>query len=114
VVFLPGAWLTFGLRLGGFSFWERLITGAVLAPCIVGVEFFLLRFLGVPFEAAVYWLVGINTGAVYVIWRRAHGLVGRSHWREVAGYIVFIGFFIVAIAPQILDAEGRPYIGGHA
>ncbi len=110
VACLPGAWLTFSLRLAGFCFWERFFTGAVLAPAVVGIEFYVLRLLGIAFEATVYWVVGINTAAVYLIWQRARGF-RLPRWDEVSGYAVIFGILSIAIAPQILDSQGRLYTG---
>jgi hypothetical protein len=110
VVCLPGAWLTFSLRLAGFCFWERFFTGVVLAPVVVGIEFYLFRFLGIAFEATVYWVVGINAGAAYLIWQRARGF-RLPRWDEVLGYAVIVGILSIAIAPQVLDSQGRLYTG---
>jgi hypothetical protein len=81
-----------------------------LAPLAVGVEFYVLRLLGIVFEATVYWVVGVNAGAVYLIWRHARGF-RLPRWDEVSGYIVIFGILAIAIAPQILDSQGRLYTG---
>jgi hypothetical protein len=70
IVFLPGAWITFGPLFLSWGFWTRICMGAVLSPLVVCVQFYLIRILGVPFEVTVFLLVVINLPVVILIWKQ--------------------------------------------
>ena len=69
LAFLPGAWISFGLPLGGLPFWARFMLGAVLSPLVSAVQFYAFRLLGVPFEITVPLLVLANLPALYLAYR---------------------------------------------
>ena len=54
---LPGAWISFGLPLQGARPWVRLCTGGVLSPFVLYVQYYLLRWVGLSFDASVPVLV---------------------------------------------------------
>ena len=70
LVLLPGNWVTFGGRLDGFGFWPRLAVGVLLSPAVVFLQFYLLRWLHVPFEHIALILPLLNLPVVWVMWRR--------------------------------------------
>jgi hypothetical protein len=65
LVFLPGAWITFGLPLPEIPFRARLLTGAALSPFIVSLQFYLLRLSGASFDRTVILLIVLNAPALY-------------------------------------------------
>ena len=99
LLFLPGAWMAFGLRLRGLSFWPRLFTALMLSPLVVLAQFYLVRSLGASFEMAVPMLVFINLPAGYLIFRCPDGAI-PSNWR-----IAMLAFFIVALAAGSLSPQ---------
>jgi hypothetical protein len=65
----PGAWISFGLPLRAIPFWARLLTGAALSPVVVCGQFFLVRWMGVPFHYAAAALVAVNLPALVLVFR---------------------------------------------
>lgn len=71
LTFLPGTWLTFGLRVPGMPFWSRFWVGAALAPLVVIVPFYLLIGIGVPFRWTTMAIVVLSlSGLVPMVRRR--------------------------------------------
>src|SRR3954467_4018769 len=59
VSILPGAWFAYGLPIGALGGSVRLAFAVALSPVVVGLEVFLLKWLGIPFETiAVLVLFG--------------------------------------------------------
>jgi len=69
LVWLPGAWISFGLPLPRLPFWARLMLGAVLSPFVSALQFYALRALGVGFDPTVAVLVVANLPALYLVYR---------------------------------------------
>ena len=108
LVFLPGAWITFGLPLKGFPYWAKVLTGAMLAPLVVAIQFYALRLVGVPFESCPSLLVLLNLPALYLILRRLPRLELPDRRTLVAiGLVVVV--VVASTAPFLLDAQKRLY-----
>jgi hypothetical protein len=70
LLLLPGAWLAFGLPLQPISFTARLAIAGALSPFIVPLQFYLVRLLGAPFESAVWIVLLLNLGSIWLVARR--------------------------------------------
>lgn len=92
VVFLPGAWITFGVPRLLWPFWIRVSLGAILSPLVVCIQFYVARLLGTSFEATVLVIVGINLPVLL--------LVLRNYERPVLlKYDVFVLWAVALIVP---------------
>lgn len=111
LVFLPGAWITFGLRLSDLAFWARLLIGAVLAPLVVCLQFYILRLLGVPFELTVILLSFINLPALYLILKQVRHLSLPSG-RTIAGWVLVLLIPFAFFAWALVDTQYLLF-GGH-
>ncbi len=108
LVFLPGAWITFGLSLKCLSFWSRLFIAAMLSPVVVAIEFYALRLAGISFETTCVLLVLINLPVLLLIAHRREGWPRVD--RRTLMAIVLIGFIMLAFtAPFLLDPQKRLY-----
>lgn len=108
LVFLPGAWISFGLTLKGLPFWARLCTAAMLSPVVAAIEFYVLRFAGASFETTSVLLVWVNLPALVLI-ARHRGAWPRADRRTLAA-IVLVGSIMLAFtAPFLLDPQKRLY-----
>ena len=109
LVVLPGAWITFGLRLPGLPSWTRIATAVVLAPIVVPIQLYVLRLVGVSFERAVVLLVLLNLPALLLVVRR-----GRWQWpdRHTVGALLALALLCAAsLSPQLADVQARAYTG---
>ena len=84
---LPGAWLSFGLRLDQVSWKARVALGAVLSPVVVGAETCLLRLLGVPLHVAAYVAVATAIPSAFLVLRGITRARRSWNWTAV-GYDV--------------------------
>jgi hypothetical protein len=110
LIWLPGAWITFGLRLSGFPFWARLLVGAVLSPVVVCLQFYTIRLLGAPFELTAILLPVLNLPALYLVLRH-HKNVSRPDGRLVAGWLLVLFVPFVFMAPALIDTQGQIFTG---
>ncbi len=108
LVFLPGAWITFGLSLKGLPSWARLCFGAMLSPVVVAAQFYVLRLVGLSFETTSLVLVLGNAPAVLLIARR-RGQWPRLDGRTAAAAALVAVVMLAATAPFMLDAQKRLY-----
>lgn len=108
LIFLPGAWITFGLPLKGLSFWVRLVIGIILAPVIVAAQFYLLRLVGVSFQWSSTLVVIVNLPALYLIYKGWEKNPTLDRQAVVAAVLVF-SIILLAIAPFLLDPQKRIY-----
>ena len=108
LVFLPGAWITFGLRLTGLPFWARLCTAAMLAPVVVAAQFYALRLIGVPFEVTAVLLALVNLPALYLVFRR-WSPVPRPDRRTILAIGLVTLVILTSTAPFLIDAQKRLY-----
>lgn len=108
LIFLPGAWLTFGLPLADLPFGNRLFIGVMLAPFVAAIQFFLMRLMGIPFEHTTTLLILVNLPAIYLIlkWRTKFSLpVGQARWAAALVSLVILA----SIAPFLLNPQERQY-----
>lgn len=108
LVFLPGAWITFGVPLKGISFWVRLVIAIILAPVIVAAQFYLLRLAGISFQWSSILLVIVNLPALFLIYRRWEKLPPFNGQAVLTGAMLFM-IILLAIAPFLLDPQKRIY-----
>ncbi|MGO9274532.1 MAG: hypothetical protein ACLQOO_30600 [Terriglobia bacterium] len=108
LVFTPGAWITFGLELGGIPFWARLLTGGTLSPLIMSIEFFALRLVGIPFGPAAVVLVGLNLPALYLIWKRRFQVepLDGGDWLIVSAAVVIS---VICMMSLLITLNARIY-----
>jgi hypothetical protein len=107
-IFLPGAWISFGLPLPGIPCWTKLALAMVLTPLVVAVEFYVLRLLGASFQLTVGLIVIGNLPALVLILRqrRAFSLPAPTTL-AIAGFVFLV--IVVCLAPFLLDAQKRLY-----
>jgi hypothetical protein len=108
LVVLPGAWITFGLRLGDLPFWARLCSGAMLAPVVVAAEFYVLRLFGLPFESIPAFLVVFNLPALVLIVRNWRPF-GRPRLSTLFAIGTLTAVMVAASAPFLFDSQLRTY-----
>jgi hypothetical protein len=110
LVFLPGAWISFGFPLKGIAFWARLCLAVVLSPSIVCAEFYAVRLIGISFPSTAVLLVFLNLPAAYLVWRRRSPLanVQRGNWLVGAIAIVVP---IVCLGSVLAHWDARIYSG---
>ena len=106
LVFMPGAWIAFGLSLNGVGFWLRLCISIVLSPAIVCGEFYALRLCGVSFPVTAVLLVLLNLPAAWLVWRRREGLrpAGKGDWL-IGGLCVLVPLLCTGSVLTHLDAR---------
>ncbi len=110
LILLPGAWITFGLTLNGFPFVMRLLTGIMLAPIIVCLQFYVLRLSGFSFDLTVILLIAINLPALYLIWKR-RSEISLPDRNTILGVGAILLVAIICLAPQLLDSQSRMFTG---
>ncbi len=108
LIFLPGAWISFGVPIKGISFWLKLIIGIMLAPFLVAIQFFILRIIGISFELTTILLVFINLPAIYFIYMQRQGALALDPQALMMGGIVFI-IILISIGPFLLDPQKLLY-----
>lgn len=95
---LPGAWITYGLRLSGLPMLVRPALALALSPAVLGLQLLVLEACGIPFAAAALALVFLNLPCLLLVaYRcRAAGILPRSWhlpwpppWRLVAPTLLF-------------------------
>jgi len=116
LVFLPGGWLTFGLRrLSPWPFWSKITLGAVLSPMVVFLQYYLVRFLGLSFEQTVPWLAVLNLPAIILIWRKK-GTTPTPAYRTIIQWLPAILVSLACLAalpmirPQWRLIDGHPWM----
>lgn len=109
LLFLPGAWVSFGLRISGLRFWPRLFTGTMLSPLVVLAEFYVIRALGASFERTALILVIVNLPALYLIKRSVKSAVPRNPRAFFVGLLT-VALCCGSLAPQIARPQWRMYL----
>jgi len=107
---LPGTWITFGLPLRGLSFWPRLLAGVMVGPLVVILEFYLLRFIGVPFQLTATLIAVLNFPALYLVARRTDAWP-RPDRRTVGGWLLALALPLAFLAVRFHDPLVRAYYG---
>lgn len=110
LIFLPGAWITFGLPLNELKFWIRFLIGMSLAPFVVNLQFYALRLSGVTFENTVLFLVVINLPALFLIWKqRSKNWIPDYNLLLAGGFVLLIA--VICFAPQLINGQTRMFTG---
>jgi hypothetical protein len=112
LVFLPGAWVTFGMFGAGLPFWARLCGGAVLSPLVVCLQFYLLRLLGLPFDTTAALLPLLNLPALYLILRQRRLILLPSS-RTMAAWLLVLLVPLAGFVRDLADPQTRSF-AGHA
>ena len=110
LLFLPGAWITFGLRLSDPGFAARLLSGVMIAPFVVCVQFYVLRLAGASFHQTVIALVLVNLPAAALVFRRTGKVVLPSK-RTTAKALLVVAIPLTFIAFRAYDPQIRMYYG---
>lgn len=108
LVFLPGAWVTFGLPFGELKFWARVMIGMTLAPLAVCIQFYAIRLLGASFESTSLFLIFINLPVIFLIWRRRVKPSRPDYKLLFAGSFVLL-VAVSCLAPQLLNGQTRMF-----
>jgi hypothetical protein len=107
---LPGAWIAYGLRLDEAGFGTRLLLAAVLSPLVLVLEFASLRLMGVPFAVTAPLVILVNVPALALVWRRrASFSLPEPRAVVAAGAVMLLSALF--LAPYVLDAQKRSYLG---
>ena len=110
LLFLPGAWITFGLRLSNPGFAARLLSGVMIAPFVVCVQFYVLRLAGASFHQSVIALVLVNLPAAALVFRRTGKIVLPSN-STIAKALLVVAIPLAFIAIRAYDPQIRMYYG---
>jgi hypothetical protein len=110
LILLPGAWITFGLSLKGLTFWMRMLTGVVLSPLVVCIQFYLLRLAGASFELTIPFLVAINLPVSVLFWKRREEIILPGRRTVFAGLAVLL-VAVICLMPQLLNSQTRAFTG---
>lgn len=108
LIFLPGAWLTFGLPQKGLPFWARLLAGIMLAPLAISAQFYLFRLLSIPFDLSAVLCVAVNLPVIYLIYRQRVKLPVPDRNAILAAIIVAV-VILASIAPFLINPQERLY-----
>ena len=110
LVFLPGAWITFGLTGLRLPFSARLCGGAVLSPLVVCLQFYALRLLGLPFESTAKLLPLLNLPALYLVLKQRRQ-VSLPSGRTVAAWLLVLLIPLAGFIPTVVDPLARVFTG---
>jgi hypothetical protein len=89
-------------------FWAKFLTGVVLSPLVLWLQFYALRFLGVPFELTAYLLVFINLIAIYPIVRQASSCVLPER-HKIVGFALTLLIPVAFFIPYLIATQTRVY-----
>ncbi len=110
LVFLPGAWITFGLTGVRLPFSVRLCGGAVLSPLVVSLQFYALRGLGISFETTALLLPFLNLPALYLILKQ-RAQISLPDGRTVAAWLLVLLIPLACFIPPVVDPQTRVFTG---
>ncbi len=110
VTVLPGAWVTFGLRLPRIPFLFKLLVGLCIAPVVVCVQFYALRIVGFSFESVVPLIVVVNLPPLYLIYLRRENAFFPDR-KMLLGAAVVLILPLALLLPQLLDSQVRVFTG---
>ena len=112
LLFLPGTWVTFCLPLPGLPFWAKVLTGTMLAPLVVYLQYCTIRLLGAPFELTVILLVGLNLPAAYLVYRQrsSSSIPDRS---TIVSCVTVLLIAFASLSPQIFYEQRRMFVPEH-
>jgi hypothetical protein len=110
LVFLPGAWVTFGLVGTRLRFSARLCGGAVLSPLVVCLQFYALRLLGLAFASTAALLPILNLPALYLILKQ-RGQASLPSGRAVAAWLLVLLIPLACFIPTLIDPQTRVFTG---
>ena len=110
VTILPGAWVTFGLRLPRFPFWLKLLLGLCISPVVVCIQFYALRSVGISFGSVVPVTVLINLPALYLIYLRREN-ASIPDRKILLGAAAVLILPLALLLPQLLDSQIRVFTG---
>lgn len=106
----PGIWIAFRLKLEEVSFWVKLGLAVVLSPLVVTAQFYLVRWLGMPFGAAAVFLTLLNLPAIWLVWKRRGEIPQCSvlEWLVGASAIVIP---LLCVSSLLGNTDARIYSG---
>lgn len=106
---LPGAWIGFGFPLPTLTFPIRLAVATVLSPVVLLLQFYPLRWAGLPFGTVAWVLVALNAGSLLLIVRHRKG---RIPARELlAAACIFVVLAVCVALPWFTHDKVRVYTG---
>lgn len=110
LLLLPGAWVSFGLRLDGLSTRGRLCLGGVLSPLVVAVQVCGLKLCGLGFGHAVPLVVAAAVPSILLIVKRRPRR--RTRWDlryAIVGLVLFLVFVLCAASPWLHHPDYRVF-----
>lgn len=107
---LPGAWITFGIRLPELDWKIRLALGASLSPLVVETQLLILKFFSLAFDAAAQIVLAINLPCLYLIYRQ----VPTFRWKlssKTAYFAVYLFLLLLSylVIPWATIADYRTF-----
>jgi hypothetical protein len=112
LVYLPGAYVLFGLKLDQLSFGIRAISSILISPIVVVAQFYLLRLLNFDFNNCCYILIVLNLPALVLMWYRRPTEFKIDRALSL-GICVAIIAAVLGLLPHLLHPELRAF-SGHA
>jgi hypothetical protein len=110
LIVLPGAWLSFGLRLNEVTWKARLALGIALSPLVVGLEVCLLKLVGVSFGHAVFVVVATALPSIFLILRSLNHEHSTKNWPvAICGVLLFLLLVVCMLFPSLYEPKYRTY-----
>lgn len=107
---LPGAWLSFGLRLGELTWKARAALGIALSPLAVGLEVCILKLMGVPFNRAAFVVVATVLPSFVLVLRALKRDELTKNWPvAVCGFLAFLVLVACVVFPSLYESKYRTY-----
>ena len=109
-LFLPGAWISFGLALNGATTAIRLVLAVVLSPLVLALQFYAFVYAGASVDHAIPLIALLNVAVLILIWRRRVRPV-RGHLLSVvdlgAAFLLPLSYLLLWMG----DAQKRAAYG---
>ena len=110
LIVLPGAWVSFGLRLADMSWKARLALAVALSPVVVGVEVCLLKWVGLSFGHAAWVAVATAAPSIILVLRRLDIRRAFGRWPVgLCGLVLFGLLSTCALFPSLYQPKYRTF-----
>jgi len=106
----PGAWVSFGMSLGGAPWRVRLALAVALSPAVVAALGLGLRLLGLPFGLVAVLCVVASLPSVVLVIRHLRRQGGpRPRWAHVPGAALLALLVLCAATPSLYAPQYRAF-----
>jgi hypothetical protein len=110
LIVLPGAWVSFGLKLNELTPKARLALGIALSPLVVGLEVCLLKLVGVSFGHAVVVVVATALPGIFLVLRSVKDEHSTKNWPvAICGFLLFLLLVVCMLFPSLYEPKYRTY-----